>query len=1111
MKRLLTTCAATVLCAACVHCWSGALSAQPPAQPAQPKSATKPAPARVVPRTSQDRTVDRVPRHGGQSNKPAFGPRTVDIRDFGAVPGTDCTVAIQRAYDSCYAGGIANAAGNRTAATLHIPSGTWFLSSPLMFDATNISVNCEAGAVLSMYHTNTAAYHIYAGVKRAAIYGGAWTGTDPVSLAGNRFDMWNSATPKLDSSVITGPNQKWALCSRGAHSHAPSYAADHFVTFYGTPPANGASDHWTNTRKFCVELAYENLNRPRVLQMGRAQGGAARAITLSLAASAVDGAYNGQVVTITGGTGAGQSMLINNYTGATRLCDTDAHWTRQPDDTSMYSIQTPAVTPICGFGSPEVNYMGPWTLASDGARFIFSLATAEGVPCIARSFSFGNAALTGVQKLWIQIDLTANTAVNGQTVCKITAAQNATQASVVRRLGTRYQYGRHTLNWAATGGTFAYTGTRPDTNTVGTINIAYNAQYDLPTLQAQLDTIYGAGNSVPFQDPDYSSHLSIRFVGALADASVSNPKLGSTNLTGVTIPAAVIASEPGFNASNGLHLPATSGSFDIFGNVVNGRSRTPMAPLRLYGFKLSNNWLYTDEGASHAEHRVDNAANTDALRYFSKGSVATDICWLPLDEPPNDSTKTWDGLVKVALATGGGALKGYGRFVVDGTIPQSGSDVGGQGYSGVTTLPANYGAGGGILCYNLLPAAHFTGCYFNGGWDGMVLFGGYDYSIASSSGRGVNSCLTAMSCALTLTGAYRFDAGTQVFLLGSCNVYAEDSVIKTANFNAAGQTTDSIIRILGTGQFGHVYKFGAIETDFEDGANPGCPIVHADLIRDIPTPYSSTFSFKNILTNNLAPNNPIFLFTGSSALDPTQGEIEHVVWIEKITLSDGFDVSVDGPNWHVFVKDSTTSLDAEVVRFAGPGPNPQGHVEYCKTVDALPSAGRFQAGSIRLRIWNPTPGSPAEYVCTTSGTAAWNPRHKYLGNPAGPIVVSAYVQVDGVEYRCITTNTNVNPPASVKAITGATNASPIVITAVGHGLTSGQFVVIAGVGGNTAANGTWTIDRIDADHYTIRQRVGLPVGNGAYTSGGTSSGIWAPTGRKGISAPVWKAVSTVAP
>jgi hypothetical protein len=66
-------------------------------------------------------------------------------------------------------------------------------------------------------------------------------------------------------------------------------------------------------------------------------------------------------------------------------------------------------------------------------------------------------------------------------------------------------------------------------------------------------------------------------------------------------------------------------------------------------------------------------------------------------------------------------------------------------------------------------------------------------------------------------------------------------------------------------------------------------------------------------------------------------------------------------------------------------------------------------------------------------------------------------------------------------VTGATNASPIVITSTAHGLTTGTRVTVAGVGGNTAANGTHTITRIDANTFSLDGS----TGNGAYTSGGT--------------------------
>jgi hypothetical protein len=71
----------------------------------------------------------------------------------------------------------------------------------------------------------------------------------------------------------------------------------------------------------------------------------------------------------------------------------------------------------------------------------------------------------------------------------------------------------------------------------------------------------------------------------------------------------------------------------------------------------------------------------------------------------------------------------------------------------------------------------------------------------------------------------------------------------------------------------------------------------------------------------------------------------------------------------------------------------------------------------------------------------------------------------------------------VVTVTGATNASPIVITAAKHGLRTGDTVLVAGVGGNTAANGTFTITRLTVDTFSLDGS----TGSGAYTSGGSAT------------------------
>lgn len=85
-------------------------------------------------------------------------------------------------------------------------------------------------------------------------------------------------------------------------------------------------------------------------------------------------------------------------------------------------------------------------------------------------------------------------------------------------------------------------------------------------------------------------------------------------------------------------------------------------------------------------------------------------------------------------------------------------------------------------------------------------------------------------------------------------------------------------------------------------------------------------------------------------------------------------------------------------------------------------------------------------------------------------------------------------------ITDATNASPIVITSAAHGLVTGVRVTVASVVGNTAANGTFIITRVNDNTFSLDGS----TGNGAYVSGGTwhMSGVYdfsyTPTGGNGF-------------
>lgn len=70
---------------------------------------------------------------------------------------------------------------------------------------------------------------------------------------------------------------------------------------------------------------------------GTAAAGSSTTITL-VATSATDNAYNGMPISITGGTGSGQSRIISDYVGSTKVATVVSAWTTPPDATSVYSI-----------------------------------------------------------------------------------------------------------------------------------------------------------------------------------------------------------------------------------------------------------------------------------------------------------------------------------------------------------------------------------------------------------------------------------------------------------------------------------------------------------------------------------------------------------------------------------------------------------------------------------------------------------------------------------------------------------------------------------------------------------------------------------------------------
>jgi len=74
------------------------------------------------------------------------------------------------------------------------------------------------------------------------------------------------------------------------------------------------------------------------LRKNTAAAGAAGTITLDGSASAVDDFYNEMRIVIIGGTGVGQSRVISDYVGATKVASVARNWSTTPDNTSVFMI-----------------------------------------------------------------------------------------------------------------------------------------------------------------------------------------------------------------------------------------------------------------------------------------------------------------------------------------------------------------------------------------------------------------------------------------------------------------------------------------------------------------------------------------------------------------------------------------------------------------------------------------------------------------------------------------------------------------------------------------------------------------------------------------------------
>ena len=114
------------------------------------------------------------------------------------------------------------------------------------------------------------------------------------------------------------------------------------------------------------DVGYSAGQRLRLLIMtgAAAQGGTANTITLAVTESAVDHIFNENIISIVSGTGAGQTRLIAEYVGATRVATVDKAWFVNPDATSVYEIHAFSSILVAHHGVAQAATASSITLAA---------------------------------------------------------------------------------------------------------------------------------------------------------------------------------------------------------------------------------------------------------------------------------------------------------------------------------------------------------------------------------------------------------------------------------------------------------------------------------------------------------------------------------------------------------------------------------------------------------------------------------------------------------------------------------------------------------------------------------------------------------------------------
>jgi hypothetical protein len=167
--------------------------------------------------------------------------------------------------------------------------------------------------------------------------GNSYLDTSAVGMTGSVLSdiIW---TQSADTLIVCHPDIAPVQFVRGVNDASWTVAA---VTFASIPKYafSVAVTNPAGTLTPSSVAGKVTLTASEAAETGTAQAGSTTStIVLAAAASATNDIYNTRYITITGGTGSGQTRVISDYNGATKVATVDVNWSTTPNATSTYSI-----------------------------------------------------------------------------------------------------------------------------------------------------------------------------------------------------------------------------------------------------------------------------------------------------------------------------------------------------------------------------------------------------------------------------------------------------------------------------------------------------------------------------------------------------------------------------------------------------------------------------------------------------------------------------------------------------------------------------------------------------------------------------------------------------